>query len=148
MTCIDLRERFGDPYKIGHDEAAATWGERREPWMQTIPCRLGMIYPHGGIRLAVEVDHHPGAARKLAAIPGITIHQDGGWHREMTFLFHVDLFDAVAKIVRPRRRRRLAAEQRQTCAERLAKVRLNSLRGGDPATLERDPRATDDPKVA
>ena len=41
------------------------------------------IYPYGRDLLAVEVDHHPGVARKLLGIPGVTFHQDG--EREKTF---------------------------------------------------------------
>jgi hypothetical protein len=36
-TCINLAQMFGDRYRIGHDEAAVTWGERSDPWMMTIP---------------------------------------------------------------------------------------------------------------
>ncbi len=30
-TCINLRERFGQHYRISHDEAASTWGECADP---------------------------------------------------------------------------------------------------------------------
>jgi hypothetical protein len=121
--CIDLAAMFGEQYRIGHDEAAATWGERRDPWMMTIPCRLGTIFPHGGRMLAVEVDYHPSAARKLAKLPGVTIHQDGGFHREMTFLFPVEMFSEVAAIAQPRRRKRLSAEHRAKCVAALERHR-------------------------
>ncbi len=117
--CIDLAARFGRDYRLGHDEAAATWGERRDPWMRTLLCQRGMIYPFGGDRLAVEVDHHPGVARAVGAIPGVVLWQDGD--HEKTFLFHVDLFDAVAALVKPRKRRRchLTTEQLRAGGERL-----------------------------
>ena len=49
-TCIDLRERFGQKYRIGFDEAVET---KNDPWMMTIHCRWGTIYPHGAELLAL-----------------------------------------------------------------------------------------------
>jgi hypothetical protein len=76
-TCIDLQERFGRQYRISHDDAASTWGERTDPWMMTIPCRWGVIYPHGANVLALELDGHPKIAKLVASNPGIVLHQDG-----------------------------------------------------------------------
>jgi hypothetical protein len=103
----DLRQRCGDRYRVSQDAAADSLAD---PWTLTIPCQRGTIYPFGGALLAVDVDYHPGAARQMAALPGVRVHQDGGWGGEMTFTFPVDLFEAVAAIVRPRRRRRLSRE--------------------------------------
>src|SRR5262249_55415242 len=105
-TCLDLRQLFGETYRIGHDPAAVTRSEKNDPWMATIPCRLGTIYPHGGDTLAVEIDGHPGVARKVAAIAGVRLHQEGD--REKTYLFQLDLFPQVAALVKPRRRRKLS----------------------------------------
>src|SRR6516162_1536222 len=107
--CINLKAIYGQKYRIGHDPAAITWGEKTDPWMMTIPCRLGVIYPHGGEHLAVEIDHRPITAKKVAAIPGVIIYQHGD--HEKTFLFPVALFDQVAAIVRPRRKRHLSEKQ-------------------------------------
>lgn len=53
-TCIDLQARFGEEFRIQLDPAA---GERStDPWMLTIPCVYGAIYPHGGDRLGVETE--------------------------------------------------------------------------------------------
>jgi hypothetical protein len=47
LDCIDLKDRFGREFRITWDPAA---GERSaDPWMMTMPCRKGEIYPHGGI---------------------------------------------------------------------------------------------------
>src|SRR5262249_17533956 len=119
--CLNLRALFGDKFRISHDEAADS---SADPWMQTIPCRGGVtIYPHGGDVLAVEIDRPPGVAKRVAAIPGARIHQDGGWAGEMTFLFPVELFDLVAAVVKPKRLpgpRQLTEEQKQANLERLA----------------------------
>lgn len=109
-TCLNLAELFGDRYRIGHDEVAQTWGERADPWMMTILCRRGVIYPQGGDLLAVEVDYRPGIAKQLAALGGVRCVQDGD--HEKTFVFPVALFDAVAAIVKPRKRRKLSPERR------------------------------------
>jgi hypothetical protein len=106
-TCINLRERFGDRYRIGFDEAAVNG---TDPSMQTIPCRFGTIYPHGGEKLAIQVDGHNRIAKQMAAIPGIALHQDGD--DEKTLVFPVNLFDQVAAIVAPKRVRRLTDEQK------------------------------------
>ena len=81
-TCINLRERFGQRYRIGFDEAA---GNRDDSWMMIIPGRFGTIYPYGRESLAVEVDGHPRIAKQVGAIPGIVLHQDGD--DEKTFVF-------------------------------------------------------------
>ena len=94
-TCVNLRERFGQQYRISHDEAALTWGERADPWMMTIPCRWGIIYPHGAEVLALELDGHPKIAKQIAEISGIVLHQDGD--DEKTFVFPVGLFEQVAR---------------------------------------------------
>jgi hypothetical protein len=134
-TCINLEKTYGDRYRIGHDEVAVTWGERRDPWMMTIPCvgRGITIYPHGGTLLALECDRRPGIARQLAALLGVRVHQDGGMGGEMTFLFDVSLFEHIAAIVKPRRRRRLSDEQRARLlvagAEALSRYRENANAG-------------------
>src|SRR5262245_28284524 len=115
-TCLNLWERFGREYRIGFDPAYDHRNvprDKLDPWMMTIPCHKGVIYPFGGDVLAVEVDHHPSAAHKLVAVPGVRIHQDGGSGGEITFTFPADSFDAVAAIVQPKRRRRLSPEQRE-----------------------------------
>ena len=71
--------------------------------------------------LAVEVDGRPGLVKKLAAIPGVELWQDGDG--ETTFRFDVARFEAVAAVVRPRKRRRLPEGQRRACARRLARAR-------------------------
>jgi hypothetical protein len=88
-----------------------------------LPCRDKgvVVYPWGGGWLAVEVDGRPGLVKKLLAIPGLELWQDGDG--EKTFLFDVALFEAVAAVVRPRQRRCLPEGQRQACTRRLARAR-------------------------
>ncbi len=120
MTCVNLRERFGDTYRITYDPAVVTRGERNDSWMmQLAGAGEGVtIYPHGGTRLAVEVDHRPKLAKQVAAIPGVVLHQDGSG--EKTYLFDIELFEQVAALVKPRRRRRchLTEEQIKALGDR------------------------------
>jgi hypothetical protein len=109
-TCINLQELCGDLYRIGHDEAAQTRGERVDPWTMTVPCQRGVIYPCGGDLLAVEVDYHPSVAKQLAALPGVGCVQDGD--QEKTFTFPSAKFDAVAAVVKPRKRKQVSVEER------------------------------------
>jgi hypothetical protein len=125
-TCVNLCERFGDRYRVRHDPAADAPSQRKDPWTMTIPCRSGaVIYPYGGDLLAVEIDYHTHLAKRLAAIPGVRPHQCGDGER--TFLFPVELFDQVAKLVKPRLKRRLTPEQRAAGAGHLAAWREKAL---------------------
>ena len=125
-TCINLLEVFGEDFRVTFDPA---YDSRRvprrclDPWMMQLPCRgKGVtIYPWGGGWLAVEVDGRPGLVKKLLAIPGLELWQDGDG--EKTFRFDVARFEAVAAVVRPRKRRRLPEGQRRACTRRLARAR-------------------------
>jgi hypothetical protein len=106
MTCPDLRALYGDRYKLGHDPVVRTRSEKADPWLLTLPCRFGTIYPYGRDRLAVEMDCHPAKARRVAQIPGVQLAQDGD--REKTFVFPVELFEQVVRVVRLYRRHRVS----------------------------------------
>ena len=120
---------FGDRYRITFDEAYSPRNvpqAKLDPWMMQIPCagRGITIFPHGGNLLAVEVDGRRAIAKKLAALPGLRLWQDGD--RECTWLFDVSLFPQVAAIVQPRRRRQFTPEQRETLRQRLANYAFRS----------------------
>ena len=83
--------------------------------MQTLLCQNGVIYPQGANRLAVECKG--ATATRLMALPGIAVHQQGD--TEWTLIFDLAIFDAVAAIVRPKRRRLLSEEQKAANVERL-----------------------------
>jgi hypothetical protein len=105
LNCINLLETFGAEYRIEFDEAYDPRGkprDRLDPWMMLIPCRYGEIYPEGGQYLRVDIDYHNQIAARVAALPGCTLYGDGD--DEKTIRFHVDQFEAVAKLVKPYRR--------------------------------------------
>jgi hypothetical protein len=123
QTCINLRARWGDVYRLSFDEASE---HRDDPWMMEIRGRFGTIHPHGGEALAVEVDGHRRLAARLGREMGLQIHQgDDGkpvsdprkdWGGDMTFLFPACRFQEVAEVIRPYRKRQVSEEERQRLA--------------------------------
>jgi hypothetical protein len=119
-ACVNLLERFGERLKISWDASYDPKGKRNlDPWMMLLPCQGNgvVIYPQGGTRLAVEINYRLPLARKVAALEGLILHQDGNW--EKTFLFESTRFEQVAALVKPRRRKQLTEEQRQQALSNL-----------------------------
>lgn len=145
-ACVNLRERFGDVYRVQHEESyAADRGEHArtaDPWLMVIPCQHGQIYPHGRDVLAASTNTRGGIARKLAALDCTTVVQDGSDGINATF--HVRDFERVAELMKPKRRRRMTEEQQRAAAERLAKYAFKPARQSDSEGLERAQTAPDD----
>jgi hypothetical protein len=126
-TCINLKERFGKQYRVVcEDSYYAQYGPRArtvDSWLMVMPCRHGHIFPHGGDLLAASTDKAGGVARRLKALAGVTVHQDGD--DGATVLFPVEMFNQVAALMKPRRRRvvNLTEEQRAELRERLRRAR-------------------------
>ena len=113
MTCINLRQCFGAKYRI--TPARDIDGkplDANDTCTFQIPCRYGTIYPWGGDKLAVEVDYYPKRAAALTKMPGVECIQDGD--QEKTFRFPIELFKAVAKIVRPHRLKKSSTQGPKT----------------------------------
>lgn len=125
-TCIDLKRQFGQRYQITCEESYdAERGERargHDPWLLTIPCRFGHIYPHGGKLLGASTNCRGPVANRLAALPGVRVVQVG--HDGINVVFHVNHFAQVAKIIRPRCRRSLSPKKRAEQTERLRQYRF------------------------
>ena len=116
-TCINLRDHFGDRYRIGWDPAYDPKHrpkDKLDPWMMLVLCKRGEILPWGGELLGVTVDHRPVTAKRLLNL-GLRLVQDGD--HEKTFVFHVDRFDEVADLVKPRRRRQVSDTEKRRLAE-------------------------------
>jgi hypothetical protein len=58
-----------------------------------------------------------GIAQALKALTFTTLHQDGSDGADV--IFPVDRFEQVAKIMKPRKRRRMTPEDQQQAANRL-----------------------------
>ena len=118
ISCVILAERFGDCFKIDFDPAYNPKGRRRknlDQWYMLIPCKCGHIYPHGGQMLAFASDSRGALAKRLIRSGLVKVTQDGD--DGINAIFHVDDFDAVAAIVKPKRRRRLSTEGRGRLVE-------------------------------
>jgi hypothetical protein len=121
--CINLNTEFPE-YKTVYDPAC---DDRRDTWMFLIPGRLGTIYPYGGELLAVEVNYHPSAVRRLEAL-GLQHVQDGDG--EHTFLFRREQFRIVARIIKAYRKRKLAGESLERKRNQLSQARESRLKKG------------------
>ena len=126
MKCVNLKERFGKRFKVGYEESYyvehgdQAWVD--DPWLQMILCRYGHVFPHGGNMLAASTDKAGRTARKLKALPGVIVHQDGD--DGVTVLFPMERFDEVAAIMLPKRRRRLSEAAKVRLVEAGAKTRF------------------------
>jgi len=117
MTCIDLKREFGSRYRIGLDPAAKHEpGGTHDPWMFTIRCQYGEIYPYGGEKLAFHCTGNIIRRKLKEAFPDMEISNwsDDG---EAIFIFHVDQFAEVAKFAKPRQRRQVSESERRRLAE-------------------------------
>jgi hypothetical protein len=107
VNCIDLKAKFSKRYRIVSEDGNA---RNTDPWLWTMPCKHGHIYPHGGERLGAATDKRGPLIRKLASIPSAVVEQLGDDGANISF--DVADFKAVAAIMRPKRRRQLTAEQK------------------------------------
>jgi hypothetical protein len=105
-TCINLRERFGDRYRVTFEESyqAETIDKHAEaPWLMVIPCEHGEIFPHGRDKLAAYTSG-PQIRKRLMSLACCQVHQLGD--SEVTVLFDVADFYRVAEIMKPRKKRK------------------------------------------
>ncbi len=140
MTPPDLKALYGARFRITFDEAAEGRTGRNDPWLMQIPCagKRVMIHLYGENLLAVQCDNRPSIAKRLAEL-GLRLVQDGDV--EKTFVFPVELFEQVAAIVKPRRRRVLSEQQKAVLAhhrspflfqkERFSRANLPSISHSD-----------------
>jgi hypothetical protein len=110
-ACVDLRATFRGRFRFTWDEA--DYAERPDlrkveaPWLKRIACRYGFICPHGRRRLQAYATTR---RRALAALPGVTMHQQGD--REIIVTFDVADIEGVAHVLGARRPRRVSDETR------------------------------------
>jgi hypothetical protein len=118
MNPIDLNNIAAGRFRFGHDPSAEYEpGGKKDPWYLTIRCRYGEIFPFSSEMLAAHTTGYA-ARRKIAGIDGARMHNwsDDG---EAIFLFPPALFEAVAAIVKPYRRRHLDPKRRAAATDRL-----------------------------
>jgi hypothetical protein len=144
MTCINLKERFGDRLKVVYEESYyADRGENARaeaPWYMILLCQNGHISPWDDKRLAACTSRPGSVAKRLKALPFAETVQDGD--DGANIVFHVDHFAEVAKIMRPRKRKRLSEEHKRKLAEANAPYRFR------PASQAANSDQTSVPEVA
>lgn len=114
MQCPDLEKSYGSKYLLSWDESRK---REKDPWLRQIPCVRGHVYVHGPGELGVALDGRVAATVKKLTALGCRVVQDGSDGANL--VFPVALFPAVAKIVRPHRRRKLSVAHRQGLSDRL-----------------------------
>ncbi len=143
MNCLDLEAAFGAHYRIGHEPVSAGKPGKnvrvRDPWLQVIRCQHGHIYVHGTDTLGVATNRRGATCKKLAALPGLVVVQDGT--DGINAVFPIELLPKVAEIVRPKRRRQFTPEQQAANAARLAKYQFRPAAHDDSGAKSRDPAA-------
>ncbi len=120
MQCIDLRARFGQRWRIDYEQPHTS--RTSDPWYQKIRCTHGHICPWGGDQLAACTNKRGPIAGRLQRLSFTEVAQAGDDGSNV--VFPVDHFEEIAKIMRPKRRRRMSEEQRQAAADRLAEFRF------------------------
>jgi hypothetical protein len=117
--CIDLHAQFGNQFKTQRDPAFAAGHSRDgnvdDPWGHVIPCMHGEFFPLGGDWLAASTYKRGKIANRLSALDCCTVVQDAD--DGLVVRFKVADFDAVAAVMRPRRRRVLSDAQRADLIE-------------------------------
>jgi hypothetical protein len=83
-------------------------------WCYRIPCKYGFISVHGPATLAAWTGS-PKMVAKLVALDGVRVHQQGD--REIRVLFPSERLDAVAELLRARRKRQVSEATRQRLIE-------------------------------
>lgn len=118
MKCIDLQRQFGDRYRIGRDPAGGR--RNKDPWLWTIPCKYGEIYPYGGEAMAALVTAIR-VASQMRCWQELEVIQDAD--DAVVFRFHFQHFDRVADRLGARRRRRYSLETLERMKKRAANAR-------------------------
>jgi len=137
---LNLKELFGDRYKIAIDESAFCKNEsKRDPWYFQIPCKYGHIYPISDKYLGFWCDSRIIKTRMVREVPDIELVQDGD--KEGVFRFTPEQFEKVAKYARPRRRRRLSKEHKQKLTKAGSTHRFISKNHGSEESFGRLYRA-------
>jgi hypothetical protein len=70
---MDLRSLCGERYRIVTEEG----GEPNSPGPFIIPCQNGHIYQHGAEKLGAATNRDGAIAKRLAALPCVSVRQDG-----------------------------------------------------------------------
>ena len=137
MNCPNLRELYGDRYRVATEESRPAKGEgsqTADPWLLVIPCQNGHICPWGSDLLAACTNGRGSIAKRLTELPFVTVEQDGS--DGVNASFHVDRIEEVAQIMRPKRKRPPRTEAQRRATERLGKYQFQPGKRDTHSTLE------------
>lgn len=121
MTPIDLKAEFGGKWQIGLDEAAC--GRWADPWNYIVRCKHGHLYPVDGDRIGAATDRAGAIVRKLRAIDGVEVFQDG--EDGANAVFDRAKLRFIQRVMKPRPARQLSPAQRAALAQ--GRLRKNPL---------------------
>jgi hypothetical protein len=138
-TCVDLRI-VGDRYRVWNELEDRRAYDRDDPWDLILPGWSGFVAPHGGQKLVACTRSCITTRRLMAVVPGAVIVQDGADGQNVTF--DADHLEAVACLLRVRKRRRLTDAQRQALGERGAGSRFSPGHAAQSNLSTRQPHGT------
>jgi len=99
---INLKEKYGDRFKIGLDEAAFCEDEsKKDPWYFKILCKYGDIYPVSDKKLGFHCTGERIRGRLHKEHPEIEV-QNWSDDGEAIFIFEPEQFDIIAEYAKPR----------------------------------------------
>jgi hypothetical protein len=103
VDCVDVRTLPGR-WKIERTSDASDRGPL-QPWYIALLCKYGTITAHGGTKLQAFVARSPTSeiGQRLLALECVSLWQGGD--KEFTAVFEAALFERVAAVIRPRRRK-------------------------------------------
>jgi hypothetical protein len=128
-TCVNLETLFGARYRVRKEADGVTWFDTSEddrPWLLELPCRFGVVYPHGGDVLAAMVTSRR-IGRHVAALPCILSKRGDD---ELVASFHVDDAEQVLSLLRPYRAHTMTEARRQALAAARARSPLRLRQSG------------------
>jgi hypothetical protein len=140
-SCINLHELCGDRFRIEYDpayEADLGRGVRRhDPWLMLLPCRggRGEIGPWSDTELAAYLNK-PKLVHTLVKLGGRLFNRGDA---DATVVFPVELFDAVAQIMRPRVKRYLSPERGRRTSSGCSSLAPGGPNGRQPKEAKRQP---------
>jgi hypothetical protein len=125
-NCTQLLKSSGTRYRVYNEIYGRPAHARDDGWDLILVGRGGFVAPWGFDGRLVACTHATATTKRLlATVPDAVLVQDGSDGANV--VFPAEHLDAVAAILRLRRKRQYTAAQRQAASARLAEVRPKTL---------------------
>jgi hypothetical protein len=131
-NCVHLLKQFGGRFKVFNEVEGRPARVRDDAWDLILVGRSGFVAVWGAGLLVACTHSTATTKRLLATVPDSVIVQDGADGANVTF--PAEHLDAVAVVLKLRRKRQYTPAQRQAASARLAKVRPKTLSGVSVST--------------